>query len=183
MRSSDKSIVFLDIDGVLQPCWSVKRHDHDLDRNRIEVAENLGDSSYLKMDKYDIGAVCYDWESEAVENLRQLLVSCKAQIVLSTGWKWTRTIDEMKRLFRIYNLDQYIVDETPNEGNYNKKAEILSYLTCHTDVWNYVVIDDFNMSDSFPNRMIYTGDARYFTESKMEQAKKILNMDKYSTEL
>ena len=72
------------------------------------------------------------------------------------------------------------MDETPNEGNYNKKAEFLSYLTCHTDAWNYVVIDDFNMSDSFPNRIIYTGDARYFTESKMEQAKKILNMDKYS---
>ncbi len=59
-------VIFLDIDGVLQPCLSQKSFDHDLSETREMVARETGNSKYLQLDKYDVGAVYYDWSEKAV---------------------------------------------------------------------------------------------------------------------
>ena len=37
--------------------------------------------SMSKLDKYDIGAVYYDWSEKAVYNLKKLITNCDAKIV------------------------------------------------------------------------------------------------------
>ena len=53
-----RTVIFLDIDGVLQPPSSQRRFKHDLEELRRSLADRFADEIYLGMDKYDLGAVC-----------------------------------------------------------------------------------------------------------------------------
>ena len=108
-KEEERTVIFLDIDGVLQPCLSQKRFDHDLSETREMVARETGNSKYLQLDKYDVGAVYYDWSEKAVYNLKKLITNCDAEIVISSDWKRTRTLEELKLLFRLHGLDEYII--------------------------------------------------------------------------
>ena len=57
-------VIFLDIDGVLQPPSKQTRFKHDPEDLRRSLAGRFGDETYLGMDKYDLGAVYYDWHAE-----------------------------------------------------------------------------------------------------------------------
>ena len=48
---SRRNVIFLDIDGVLQPCRSQKRYGYDLEQTKREAAEKTGDKGYLELDK------------------------------------------------------------------------------------------------------------------------------------
>ena len=58
-----RRVIFLDIDGVLQPPSRQTRFKHDLEELRRSLAERFDDETYLSMDKYDLGAVYHDWDS------------------------------------------------------------------------------------------------------------------------
>ena len=59
---------------------------------------------YDLLDKYDVGAVYYDWDKTAVSNLHKLLSWCDAEIVLSSDWRQTKTLEDMKCLMKILKL-------------------------------------------------------------------------------
>ena len=52
-----RTVIFLDIDGVLQSPSSQKRFQHDLEELRRRLADDLDDAAYLDFDKYDLGAI------------------------------------------------------------------------------------------------------------------------------
>ena len=55
-------IIFLDIDGVLQPGSARDRFNHDLELFKQEkIAEN---TAFAEVDRYDLGAVFYDWAKD-----------------------------------------------------------------------------------------------------------------------
>ena len=45
------------------------RFKHDLEDLRRSLADRFDDATYLSMDKYDLGAVYYGWDGDAVERL------------------------------------------------------------------------------------------------------------------
>jgi len=106
-------IVFLDIDGVLQP-FTEHRFDHMEEEkmqamyDRLEEAHQRDyrkyhNSYYKGYGKYDVAAVVYDWHSEAVEQLKRILDTTGAKIVLSSAWR-NEDMEGMKDLFRITKL-------------------------------------------------------------------------------
>ena len=141
MRKKRK-VIFLDIDGVLQPCSNQYRFDHDMYQTRQDMAEKFQDDRYLELDRYDVAAVCYDWDEKAVGCLKELIFHSKAEIVISSDWKRTRDIEDMRLLFKIHRLDGYITDMTPFEQFSSKADDIREYLKSHPDIGSYVVIDD-----------------------------------------
>ena len=49
-REDDKRhVIFLDIDGVLQPCTSQKRFEHDMNQTQVDVAKRMKDDRYLNI--------------------------------------------------------------------------------------------------------------------------------------
>lgn len=178
-----RHVVFLDIDGVLQPCSSQKRFDHDLIQTRADIAEKMGDSRYLELDKYDVAAVYYDWHGKAVENLRSLLESCDAEIVISSDWKRTKSIEQMKLLFRIHGLDGYITDMVSYTDHTFKPEEIGGYLEQHPGLGSYVVLDDLNMEKNFRGHTVYTGWESFLTVESMRKASRILEYGPWWEEL
>ena len=177
LRDKERHVVFLDIDGVLQPCSSQKRFDHNLIQTRADIAEKMGDSRYLELDKYDVAAVYYDWHKKAVENLRRLLEECGAEIVISSDWKRSKSLEQLKLLFGIHGLDSYITGMVPYDFHTLKKDEIGAYLEAHPGLNSYVVLDDLNMEKYFRGHMVCTGYASFLTEDAVRKAARILEFE------
>lgn len=157
-----KKIIFLDIDGVLQPGYKQDRFDHDLEADKKEMAAQ--DARYETLDRYDIGAVRYDWNKQAVEHLRSLCEQTQAQIVISSAWRESKSLEQLQLLFRLHGLDSYVIDKTvDDERPYTKTdytrrdAQIKLYLDQHKDIDTFVVIDDSYVSElggTFPKEFV-----------------------------
>lgn len=167
-------IIFLDIDGVLQP-GTQYRFKHDLDQLKNDLIKKNPD--YGTMDKYDIGATYYDWDKAAVSLMIKLCETTGAQFVISSDWRLYSTLEQLRLLFALHNMDQYVLDTTVSmktEIQY-RYQEIQSYLDAHNDISHFVIIDDCYVTDfkeHFPSNFVWTG--QKFTNENYEQALKIL---------
>lgn len=74
---------------------------------------------------YDIGAVYYDWDDKAIQLLKDCLDEASAKIVISSGWRDFNNEEKLKALFKIHDLDSYIIDVLPKG---NKETVIADYL-------------------------------------------------------
>ena len=138
-----EKVIFLDIDGVLQPLSSQKRFKYDLDELRKDLANKYQDEEYLKMDKYDLGAIYYDWFKESVELLRQLCDKTNAKIVISSNWREYSDLSRLKKYFKIYELDSYVIDVTPILSYPLERAdEVEQYLKDNQNIKKFVIFDD-----------------------------------------
>lgn len=147
-------IIFLDIDGVLQPYDNEERFQHDLDETVELVAKKYNDDIYFDMDPYDVAAVYYDWDHKAVKLLKDCLDETNAKIVISSGWREYNNEDKLKALFKIHGMDGYIVDTLPKGL---KETVIKDYLDSNSEsVESYVVLDDADMSIAFVPQMVRT---------------------------
>lgn len=99
--------------------------NHDLKDTVKKIAEKYNDKIYLTMDPYDIGAVYYDWDDKAIQLLKDCLDEASAKIVISSGWRDFNNEEKLKALFKIHDLDSYIIDVLPKE---NKETVIADYL-------------------------------------------------------
>lgn len=112
-------VIFLDIDGVLQPKTNKNRFEHINEMD--EIIEKLNISHPIEKDWkiftydydgiYDIAAVMFDWDKKAIKLLYDILESTGAKIVLSSNWKEKGDI-KMKALFSLHGLDNYFYDST-----------------------------------------------------------------------
>ena len=169
----ERKVIFLDIDGVLQPTSSQERFEHDMEALKKELAEEYKDEHFLELDKYDVGAVYYDWDKTAVSNLHKLLSWCDAEIVLSSDWRQTKTLEDMKCLMKIHKLDQYLTEMVPETRQWSWKYEdIPAYLSKHPKLSKYVVVDDMNMEKYFRGRFVRCD--RYLGQHEYNQIYRLL---------
>lgn len=172
-----QAVIFLDIDGVLQPLDNQDRFNQDMDRLRKEVAVKYDNDQYLEVNKYYLAAVYYDWDKEAVELVRKLCVDENARIVISSNWRLYNSLLRLRDYFRLHLLDQYIVGQTvksPKSPHY-RCDEIMQYLNIHPALKSFVIIDDRyvrEFSTIFPDNFVHT--TRVFDKAAYEKAVKIL---------
>ncbi len=155
------TVIFLDIDGVLQPGESQRRFRHDLDALKRELADELENEAYLEHDKYDLGAIRYDWDAEAVERLRRLCEDFGAQIVVSSAWRIGKSVATLKEYFHIHGLGSYVRDKTTDEEvlGRDRAGEIREYLDMHPEIDRFVIVDDQykqEFKEMFPSKHVYT---------------------------
>lgn len=180
--TNHNKIIFLDIDGVLQPGRNSDRFNHDLKNLRKTLAEKYQDEGYLTMDEYNLGAVYYDWKPEAIANLKKILNDTDAVIVVSSSWRRFNDVDGLKRLFKIHDLDKYVVDRTPpfNSVNGKRKAIFVYLERCKFEeilITNYIVIDDdrYLFAEHFPDNFVCTELIDFLDNEAADKAIEILN--------
>ena len=146
--SNGRKVIFLDIDGVLQPTWKQDRFNHDMDELRRVLAAWFDNEEYLEMDKYDLAAVYFDWDREAVERLRALCDNFGAEIVISSAWREYSGLLRLKDYFRIYDLDRYVTDVTAqiHDLERSRAGEVAHYLAEHPEIEKFVILDDSYLS-------------------------------------
>lgn len=166
-EDAQRSVLFLDIDGVLQPDQSIHRyrfHIQKEDKGNLypnAIADQTGIEHLRDLKWYDVAAVSLDWEEDAVSNLREILLGCgkKIEIVLSSSWRETKSLEDMKALFAVHNLDFFLTDMCPLDNFCSKRRAIELYLKEHPDLKDYVIVDDENLLADFPGHFVYCTDA------------------------
>lgn len=188
------NVIFLDIDGVLQPFNNINRVNCNIEKVLEEVCNKTNDYSYYEMNSFEVAGVYLDWEKEAIDCLKSLIAQRNAKIVLSTGWRYMG-YKTLVKLFKIHDLDKYIIGMTPyyetienkeerykeympkdvlNTFHHSRVIEILEYIN-NNDISNYVILDDINMTDDFKNHFIHVNSG-YFNMEMLEKALEILDL-------
>ena len=157
------NIVFLDIDGVLQPYDAECRFMHP-DKNIIQTLSEKYNTDYSQYSEYDVFAVYYDWDSQAVSRLKYVLDSTDSKIITSSDWRSKKFPNKMRDLLKIQGLDNYYYCDNvilPREGLYDtlytiRAREINDSLNRY-NIDTFVVLDDWKeMEKFFPNNSVIT---------------------------
>lgn len=170
------NIVFLDIDGVLQPYDNELRFAH-IDNSIIQKLSDKYNIDYNQYGFYDVCAVYYDWEEQAVSRLKYILDETNSKIIISSDWRTERQPNKMKDLLAIQELDKYYFADNILLKDYlysvKKRAlEIKNSLDTY-DINNYVVLDDMRgLEEYYPNNTVITHD--YIKIKDMKECIKIL---------
>ena len=152
--NSKKNIIFLDIDGVIQPYSQDSRFEHELEKLPNYFAERYNDKSFLQCNIYDLGAAYFDWDEVAMARIKQILRDFNAYIVIHSGWRESVPYQCLNALFKLYDMDEYIL-EVLETGK--KETVIQRYLDDYKDLINqYVVIDDDAMMSDFGMNFCHT---------------------------
>jgi len=164
-----EKIIFLDIDGVLQGYGNGQRFERlesipDLQK---ELSDKHG-VDYVAYDKYDIGAVYYDWDPHAISLIKKMLLATGAKIVISSDWR-IHGLQRMKDFFRLHGLHEYVVDVTDEvecDEAIARSAgprfidprtfEILDYVENHPEIKSFVAIDDMDISVGLEGHFVET---------------------------
>ena len=194
-------VIFLDIDGVLQPYNSKKRfyyqEKYGLDNLQKKLTDELG-KDYFQYDEYDVGACYYDWDINAVNRIKRILNETGAKIVISSDWRSIRFPNKMKDFLKIWDLEKYLIGETlyfskifdinpdkykqeeefikkqNNNKHYDERCiEIIYYVHSHNNIINYVAIDDRNLSDLPEGHFVKT--YNLITEEQTDKVIELLN--------
>lgn len=111
-------VLFLDIDGVLQPFSKSNRPIIYL-KEMKQLIDDLSEKyniDYHKYHKEDVKACYAYWDKEAVERIRTILDKTGAKIVVSSDWRanyWTwEPQEKMLEFLALHDLDKYHYGET-----------------------------------------------------------------------
>ena len=169
------NIVFLDIDGVLQPYDSENRFYSD--ESIIKKLSELYNIYYNKYSFYDVSAVYYDWDHQAIDRLKYILDKCDAKIIISSDWRNIKEPNKMRDLLTIQKLEKYyfgdnIILDKHIDLAHTRADEINDSLNKYP-ISNYVVLDDMKgLSGFFPNNSVITNNI--ISINDMNEAIKIL---------
>jgi hypothetical protein len=168
-----EKVLFLDIDGVLQPGSSQKRFEHinEMDTLYKELFDKYG-VDYSSYFKYDVAAVYYDWDKESLQELRRILDTTGAKIVISSDWRQSKPVSCLQNFFRIYGMADYVVDYTPDfsyevckkfretdeyKDIYECRCiEILEYLKAHPEIKKWAAVDDLPLNRYLKDNAVMT---------------------------
>ncbi len=118
------NVIFLDIDGVLNP--------YPNQRQNMEAGTD--DTSVLKLD------------SECMKVLRRIIEKTGAKLVLSSSWRCEEwyggfaSKENVERQLQEYGMG--LLDSTPVLPVYDRGKEILCYLQEHPEVEKFLILDD-----------------------------------------
>ena len=174
----DLNIVFLDIDGVLQP-YDSQFNFYSYDKKLIDSLSNKYNVDYSKYNFSIIAAIYYDWDDQAVSRLKYILDQTNSKIITSSDWRELSPSYNMEDLFKIHLLDKYyfadniILPKEPTESLDLIRAKEIKASLEKYNIDNYVVLDDMkNMIKHFPNNTVITNNI--ISINNMNEAIKIL---------
>jgi len=170
MLENNNTYLFLDIDGVLTT-----------PRQRL----------YSNQDKWDKRFNIYNFDMKAVKVLNEILEETNPIIILSSDWRINYDINTLNDIFVHNKVNEVITDTTEDfwgdrslslyhsELEMYRANEIIAYVHNY-QIKNYVVVDDFNLAEWFPNNFVHTSKVNMVIKQTgiKEKIIKILNNEK-----
>lgn len=177
------NIVFLDIDGVLQPYNAETRfYFNNIDQARaLKRLKETVKIDYSQYDISDVLAVAFDWNEQAVARLKYILDKTDSKIIISSDWRSEKYPNKMHDLLEIHQLGKYwfkdnvIIKETlplPQIRHLEIEDSLKKY-----PIENFVVLDDMKgLLEYYPDNAVITND--YMSITNMNDCIKILKKTK-----
>jgi hypothetical protein len=144
--------LFLDIDGVL---------------NRFSSLSKLSPKDPLK--KADIPL-----EEDCIQALNGILKATKAKVILSSGWKDTRSISEVQKMLKRAGFKGKIIDKTPSLKGQGRGEEIAAWLKAKKNLDQpFVILDDRGDLEPLKDKLVQSS---FYTGLTEELAQEAINM-------
>ena len=124
-----RQVIFLDFDGVMV----TDRHQEQLTATSSPLRDEFGA-------KFD---------PECVENLRQIIDSTDADIVVTSTWKMERKLSEIQKMWEARHLPGKVVGVTPDIDPIHRGPEIDAWLDANPGAVRYAIIDDCPILEFF----------------------------------
>lgn len=153
-------VVFLDIDGVLQP-YNVPLRFDNLSIKKIDELSRKWDVDYSKYNINEISSVYYDWDELAIARLKYILKETNARIIMSSEWRSKEQLYKMRDLLRIHYLGDYwacdnVILDNGKDVVENRALEIKNSLSKYP-VDNFVILDDMKgLEEYYPDNTVIT---------------------------
>ena len=145
-----KTLIFLDIDGVLCPRhpWLGYNTDPALP-SRLAIEK--GDPGIRRLDPELVSRVYYSFDRGSCENVRRLCEKYGAGIVITSSWRNVYSFSELKAIFSIVDLGQYVLAAAPLGTS---RKDVIGRMLDRLAPDSYVVIDDIDLSGVYGCRAI-----------------------------
>lgn len=150
-------VIFLDIDGV------ISTHDSIMEAHRTQYEFSGMQSQANKIN------------TELIKNLKQLQDIMGAKIVISSAWRYSWHIDELR--WFLYNrgeiLPESVIATTLYRDDGSRGLEIKEYLELHPEITDFIILDDDQDIEDAPElvpRWIRTKYEEGFTKEMLEKA-------------
>ena len=122
-------ILFLDFDGVMV----TDRYQAQLTATNSPLRDDYGA-------KFD---------PACVENLRRIIDSTDADIVVTSTWKMEKGLDGIQQMWNARNLPGKVIGVTPDIDPVHRGNEIAAWLNAYGEECQYAIIDDCPILDFF----------------------------------
>ncbi len=162
-------ILFLDIDGVLNP-HICPQYELDYELNK-KLSEKFNNPAIKKLNIYFVNQIYYGFNKKSCELIQKLVNEFDAKIVLTSSWRLYYTKEEIESMFEIAGIHNAFIDFTA-QGN-PRNSVIREYIYAH-NIKRFLVIDDFDMHNNFGYRFIQT--SHFFNEANYHQARYALKL-------
>lgn len=150
-------IIFLDIDGVLTT-----------------------EQSYASATMID-GYLFVPFRPDPVENLNKLVKDTGAKVVMSSSWRYGKSVKDLRALLLNEEVECDLIDKTPEiHKDACRGQEIQCWFMENKDlnIESFVILDDncsMDITQRYSNRFVDTSGIIGLTEDDVEKAKEILS--------
>lgn len=162
-------IIFLDIDGVLNP-HTPPTYKLDLSLND-KLAKQFNNPQIAKLNIYFVNQVYLGFNKNSCRLIRKLIDEFDAKIVLTSSWRVFYSQDEIRCMFEILDMKDSFIDFTKQGIPRN---EVISAYIYEHNIKRFIVIDDFDMKAAFGYHFIQT--SFIFNDQNYQQARYALKI-------
>ena len=114
-------------------------------------------------------------KKDHLDCLKMIIDATGAKIVLSSTWRlFSGARNDVKNALRTVGLE--FIDKTKELRD--RASEVQEWLSRHPDVEQFVILDDEELSEKFPNNLVQTTFYHGLLPEHYEKAIKILNSQK-----
>lgn len=167
-------VIFLDFDGVLNNQGSFIKETRK--RKNFAKANNTDEATACSL----LGQVNHSLDETNASNFQYILEKHPdAKIVISSTWRLHFTLEQLEEKLMSYGVDAKgrIVGKTPRLlrgfNSAPRYSEIQEYLREHSEITNYVILDDEEMYYVYKDRQALT---HWWTGLCFSHAKKAIDL-------
>jgi len=115
-----------------------------------------------------------DLDPACVRVLNEIVAQCAADVVVSSTWRYGKTVAELQAMLADKGFAGRVLDKTPSgPPGTDRGDEITAWLADH-DVPGYVVIDDHVITGEHRSRLVLTHPARGLLPADTARAVELL---------
>ncbi len=144
----DNNIIFLNIDGTITNNNN-NSEKHDLNKLKEYLQIKYNDNIYSNIKNSDIGTVFYDFDNISLGILYELIERYNANLVITNALSNSNTLDQLKALLRIYDLDKVLIDSCIKDSDYNNRKESIKEYISNHNIDNYIILDEYDYTKEF----------------------------------
>lgn len=170
--------VFLDFDGVIN---SEALYNKQVELGLIHPESIVGHRNRLT----EKGAQAYDdpamlfLDPEAVARVQRICSEADAFVVLSTNWRYGRSMSNLRGLLRTLGLTARVIGRIPLQSRYGDRdrSEAIDHFLYLTNPEGYVILEDhWQMKGANEERMVRCDPAVGLTDEQVEEARQKINL-------